>query len=55
MLTADAYVSILPYLVRGVVEDVAHLLLQHGLRVPGQQRSRRPFETCATVRMSATI
>jgi integrase len=55
VLTADTYVSILPHLVRDVVEDVARLLLQHGLRVPGQPRSRRPFETRSTVRMSATI
>ena len=55
VLTADTYVSILPQLVRDVVEDVAHLLLEHGLRVPGHQGLRRPFETRATVRMSATV
>ena len=55
VLTADTYVSILPHLVRECVEDVAHLLLIHGLRVPGRKRSRRPFDTLATVRMSTTI
>jgi integrase len=54
VLTADTYVSILPHLVRDVVEDVAQLLLEQGLRVPGRQGPRRPFETCATVRMSAS-
>jgi integrase len=52
VLTADTYVSILPAGVRDVVENVARLVLDHGLRVPGQRRSRRPFEAHSVVRMS---
>jgi len=51
--TAGTYVSILPAGVRDVVENVAQLVLDHGLRVPGQRRSRRRFEAHSVVRMSA--
>lgn len=53
VLTADTYVSVLPAGVRDVVENVAKLVLDHGLRVPGQPRSRRRFEAHSVVRMSA--
>jgi integrase len=53
VLTADTYVSILPQLVRDVVEDVAQLLVQQGLRVPGRRRPRRSFPARAVVRMGS--
>ena len=55
VLTADTYVSILPQLVHDTVEDVARLLLKNGLRVPGRERSRRPFSTPTPVRMTPAI